>query len=145
MQVIDVRLKERLEREARRVRRLVETVHRSGRSEELEGGGDNTPLSETADAARIVEEREIDHHLLTWLIDRAVDLERALERIQAGTYGWCVRCEEPIHTERLEAVPETAYCLRCQKIVETEAGPAEGLRIGWKETADSYRKEAEGF
>ena len=41
-------------------------------------------------------------------------IERALERIQAGTFGECVSCGEPIPHKRLTAMPWTGYCLRCQ-------------------------------
>jgi DnaK suppressor protein len=44
-------------------------------------------------------------------------VEAALGRLDAGTYGRCVRCEEPIAAERLEALPWAAHCIDCQRIV----------------------------
>lgn len=38
---------------------------------------------------------------------------RALERIEEGTFGLCSRCGDPIHPERLEAIPFADRCARC--------------------------------
>jgi RNA polymerase-binding transcription factor DksA len=40
-------------------------------------------------------------------------IERAAQRLAAGTYGHCLRCGEPIPAERLEALPATETCLAC--------------------------------
>lgn len=39
----------------------------------------------------------------------------ALARIEDGTYGICVHCEEEISPKRLNAVPHTPYCIECQE------------------------------
>jgi RNA polymerase-binding transcription factor DksA len=44
--------------------------------------------------------------------ERRVQIERALERIEAGTYGRCVTCGRPIERERLELVPEASECVK---------------------------------
>ena len=41
-------------------------------------------------------------------------LDRALERIDNGTYGYCVECDEPIAKARLEAVPHAGMCVDCK-------------------------------
>jgi DnaK suppressor protein len=40
------------------------------------------------------------------------EVERALEKLDDGTYGLCDDCGEPIAPERLEAIPWTALCVR---------------------------------
>ncbi len=45
-------------------------------------------------------------------------IERALERIEAGTYGICPDCNEPIPVERLEAVPTATRCVPCKEKAE---------------------------
>lgn len=40
-------------------------------------------------------------------------IERAIERIQRGTYGKCCKCARPIW-ERLEAIPFAELCIECQ-------------------------------
>ncbi len=42
----------------------------------------------------------------------------ALERIEDGTYGQCLACEEKINDKRLEAVPWARFCLQCQERME---------------------------
>lgn len=76
--------------------------------------------TDNADAATPLFERERDDAMLqdfTGVIER---IDRALARIDAGTYGICVRCGKPIEEARLEAFPNSEYNLECQEIVENE-------------------------
>ena len=45
-------------------------------------------------------------------------IDEALVRIEAGEYGECVHCGEPVQEKRLEAVPWARHCLRCQDLQE---------------------------
>lgn len=45
---------------------------------------------------------------------RQVLIDAALMSIRQGRYGLCRSCEEPISLKRLEARPETPFCLDCQ-------------------------------
>ncbi|AQZ50461.1 MULTISPECIES: TraR/DksA family transcriptional regulator [Martelella] len=45
--------------------------------------------------------------------DELKALEAALQRIEAGTYGKCVKCGKPISEERLDVVPQTPFCKKC--------------------------------
>src|SRR5262245_33303753 len=52
-------------------------------------------------------------------------IQKALERIDNGTFGVCEECDEPISLKRLEARPETTLCIRCkedQERVERDFG-----------------------
>jgi DnaK suppressor protein len=55
-------------------------------------------------------------------LDRESNLLRhvkgALARIADGSYGVCMHCEEDIKPKRLEAVPWTKYCIRCQEAAD---------------------------
>jgi RNA polymerase-binding protein DksA len=44
-------------------------------------------------------------------------VDAALARLDAGTFGSCIRCGRPIAPERLEALPWAAHCIDCQRIV----------------------------
>ncbi|MEA2717118.1 MAG: hypothetical protein QOI99_1435 [Actinomycetota bacterium] len=45
----------------------------------------------------------------------AVDeIDRALQKIDAGTYGVCERCGNPIPKARLKALPYAALCVACK-------------------------------
>ena len=52
-------------------------------------------------------------------LDRESNLLRnvrlALARMADGSYGTCLHCEEEIKPKRLDAVPWTPYCIRCQE------------------------------
>ena len=52
--------------------------------------------------------------------DILVQINAALERMDDGTYGLCLRCGKPINPERLEAFPYVAYDIDCQSILERE-------------------------
>jgi RNA polymerase-binding transcription factor DksA len=41
-----------------------------------------------------------------------------LDRIQAGTFGTCVKCGKPIGERRLDAVPHTPFCQSCAQSFE---------------------------
>ena len=55
-------------------------------------------------------------------LDRGSNLLRsvrgALARIADGSYGICLHCEEEIKPKRLDAVPWTKYCIRCQEAAD---------------------------
>jgi DnaK suppressor protein len=44
---------------------------------------------------------------------RLLQVEQALRRIEAGTYGVCLKCEERISVMRLKVRPEAHLCVRC--------------------------------
>ena len=73
-----------------------------------------------ADHASEMFDREVDESLEdnAELIVREID--DALERIDAGTYGICVRCGQSIPEERLAAVPYAVLCVPCKR--EEERG-----------------------
>src|SRR5579864_7792452 len=58
-------------------------------------------------------------------LDRESQLLRnvraALARIDEGTYGICMHCEEDISPKRLAAVPWTAFCIQCQEVADRSA------------------------
>ena len=55
-------------------------------------------------------------------LDRESNLLRnvraALHRINEGTFGVCMHCEEDISLKRLNAVPWAPYCIQCQEIAD---------------------------
>ncbi|MDQ2899859.1 MAG: TraR/DksA family transcriptional regulator [Acidobacteriota bacterium] len=44
-----------------------------------------------------------------------IEVQDALRRMEAGTYGICAECGEPIPPKRLDAVPWTRVCIQCQR------------------------------
>src|SRR5579859_6446232 len=55
-------------------------------------------------------------------LDRESNLLRnvrnALARLEDGTFGICLHCEEDISLKRLNAVPWAGYCIQCQEIAD---------------------------
>ena len=49
---------------------------------------------------------------------RLREIRAALQRIDDGTFGMCLNCEEEIAAKRLAAVPWTALCIVCQEAAE---------------------------
>jgi RNA polymerase-binding transcription factor len=47
---------------------------------------------------------------------RLEDVDAAVVRLNAGTYGICERCEQPIAPERLEARPAARTCISCASL-----------------------------
>jgi DnaK suppressor protein len=46
-------------------------------------------------------------------------IDASLQRIRTGTFGVCVGCGDDIDVRRLDALPWTEYCLRCQEAFES--------------------------
>ena len=42
----------------------------------------------------------------------------AIARVDAGTYGRCEECQEPIAKPRLQALPYTPHCIQCARTLE---------------------------
>jgi DnaK suppressor protein len=70
------------------------------------------------DEVQLAGERELAIRTL----DRESSLLRhvraALGRIADGSYGVCLHCDEEIKPKRLDAVPWTPYCIRCQEAAD---------------------------
>ncbi|MDI9457216.1 MAG: TraR/DksA C4-type zinc finger protein, partial [Bacillota bacterium] len=66
-------------------------------------------------------ERSKDLSLRELRFSQLRQVEEALARIDAGTYGICLRCGEMISAARLEAVPEAPLCLPCREYEERAA------------------------
>jgi DnaK suppressor protein len=68
-----------------------------------------------ADAGAKAFEREHELALSKNAQDLLEQGERALARIDAGTYGVCESCGQPIGKARLQAFPQAALCVVCKQ------------------------------
>ena len=57
------------------------------------------------------------------------EVRAALQRIEAGTYGLCIVCGDPIEPERLQAVPTARRDLRHEEESERQRGGVETPRL----------------
>jgi RNA polymerase-binding transcription factor len=67
---------------------------------------------ESADAGTATFEREKDLSIENNVRDLLQKIERALGRIEAGTYGLCDRCGKPIEKARIKALPYVDLCIK---------------------------------
>jgi RNA polymerase-binding transcription factor DksA len=66
-----------------------------------------------ADSSQVTAERGEVEALAAKLRETLADVERALQKIDEGTYGTCERCGQAIAEARLEAMPAARYCINC--------------------------------
>ena len=91
---------------------------------------DDIAIEKTPDAideVQLAGERELAIRNLDRESNLLRNVKGALARIADGSYGICMHCEEDIKIKRLDAVPWTKYCIKCQEAAdrhefETETG-----------------------
>lgn len=76
------------------------------------------PGRDGADDAVEVYTSDLEEGLEDDLAASLDEVAAALERVDAGTYGACVDCGEPIPDKRLAALPASARCMDCQRKAE---------------------------
>ncbi len=104
-------LKERLESERASVERQLAEYGAAG------DGGLQVRVDEGfADSAQATAERSEILSLVEQLLGTHKEVTAALDRIEAGTYGRCERCGQPIAPERLQAVPTARLCFSCKQL-----------------------------
>lgn len=69
---------------------------------------------DTSDLAEEYAERERDLALSAIELDQLKEIEAALARIDAGTYGICANCGNLIPAGRLQILPYATHCVTCQ-------------------------------
>ena len=97
--------------------------HRAELRKEIDELGADPDVDELAfvddvgfsDRSHSAEERSRLISLVRALRSNLRDVERALAKMQAGTYGTCERCGNAIAPERLEALPWAALCIDCKQ------------------------------
>ena|SRR5207247_925957 len=78
-------------------------------------------IEKTADAldeVQLAGERELAIRNLDRESNLLRNVRAALGRMADGSYGVCLHCEEDISPKRLNAVPWTAYCIKCQEAAD---------------------------
>ncbi|MER6830051.1 TraR/DksA C4-type zinc finger protein [Streptosporangium sp. NPDC000563] len=99
---------------ATEIRELTEEIAKAeteiASSDVTDGAGDDQ-----ADAGARTYEREREIALTLNSRDLVAQNERAIARIDAGTYGVCESCHQPIGKERLQAFPRATLCVACKQ------------------------------
>ena len=72
---------------------------------EVEGGDDTT--------AQLWQASEVRDGLNDEAVSELGEISRALARLEAGDYGICTTCGEPIDPKRLKVLPYAEHCVAC--------------------------------
>ena len=107
------RFRQMLLDERERVRGALDYLHPPGSIEDetADESYDNHP----ADVATATYDREMDSTLEDNSEAVLAAIDKALGKIEAGTYGICERCGKQIDPERLEALPYAELCIECKR------------------------------
>ncbi|MGH2500794.1 MAG: TraR/DksA C4-type zinc finger protein [Candidatus Limnocylindria bacterium] len=93
-------------------RTLAAVTERLAVAQSESGGELSLADQHPADSATETEERELDLTRQRMFEARLRRIDAATDRIAKGTYGRCAVCGQPIPEERLEALPETPWCVK---------------------------------
>jgi DnaK suppressor protein len=85
--------------------------------EAIQAPGQMTYGSQAAAASQVFEQQR-DLALRDHASQQLELVDAALERLDAGTFGACLRCGRPIAPGRLEALPWAAHCIECQSAID---------------------------
>jgi RNA polymerase-binding protein DksA len=100
-----------LEARARILRAVIQTDEELATREDHQPGSPVEDACDTATQALLARLEGRDRHELD-------EIDAARARLEAGTFGGCERCRQPIPLTRLRAVPAARLCLPCQAIQE---------------------------
>lgn len=105
-------LYQRLKEEKKQLEKRLEQLRARGQplSERREG----SPFGKREEEADEAFELEKRLALEKKLRDTLAEIEHALQKYEAGTYGVCDSCGQPIEPARLEALPQANLCLNCK-------------------------------
>lgn len=95
--------------------------------EELAHVKHSSASGDVADAAFDSSGEEIASTLAELEARELAQIERALKRLKAGTYGKCEVCSVKIPVARLNALPFSTFCVKCQREMELDGGWAAGM------------------
>ncbi|WP_230298530.1 TraR/DksA family transcriptional regulator [Actinomadura coerulea] len=84
-------------------------------SQIAEGDASDGAGDDQADAGAKTYEREHELALAYNSQDLLAQIERAVQRMDAGTYGICESCARPIGKARLQAFPRATLCVTCKQ------------------------------
>jgi RNA polymerase-binding protein DksA len=116
---------ELLRRRAAEADRIVEFIDHTSLAGDEEGvtGELTTADQHPADTSDMTFQRELDLTVREMAQAREAQVEQALDRLRAGTYGICQECGRPIDPERLRARPEATLCIECQRARDAVSPP----------------------
>jgi RNA polymerase-binding protein DksA len=110
---IRVALQERCDELRQEYDQTIDEISEAQRDRLTDSAGDDQ-----ADTGTKTFEREQEISLANNILERINQVERALERLEEGNYGWCEKCGTAIPVERLAAFPSATLCVSCKQLEE---------------------------
>ena len=108
------RFKKRLEEERERLEEQIADYQRVLEEARLtESSSDRSPDPGNAEASSMKLEYAKELSIEQNTLDLLSKANRALERVEAGTYGICETCGKAIPVERLDVLPHSTLCVEC--------------------------------
>lgn len=112
-------IRDALVREHERLVAEIDDLESSDRDTLSDSSGENNYRDALPDLGSATFAREIDFTLEDEAREHLAQVDRALKRIDEGTYGTCTRCGDTIPRTRLEAMPEAELCVPCKEWEES--------------------------
>lgn len=108
------RFRKRLEEEKDRLEEQIEDYERDLEEARLtESSSDRSPDPGNAEASSMKLEYAKELSIEQNTLDLLSKVNRALDRVAAGTYGTCESCGNAIPVERLDVLPYSTLCVEC--------------------------------
>ncbi len=112
-------IKTALEAERDRLAHEISDLERDSATNLSETSGENNYRDHMADQGSATFGKELDMTLEGAAREMHATVVAALERIEDGAYGTCVRCGQPVAVERLIAMPAAGLCIACKEWEES--------------------------
>jgi RNA polymerase-binding protein DksA len=115
MAVDTMRFRDLLQGERQKVLEAIEYLHGENPKSLKDETEESTADNHLADTATVTLDREIDYTLEENSEHVLKAIDRALAKIETGTFGICETCGRPIAEERLAAIPYATQCIDCKR------------------------------
>ncbi|HEX3148787.1 MAG TPA: TraR/DksA family transcriptional regulator [Gemmataceae bacterium] len=105
-------------------------------------GSTKMTSADAADAAFDHTGEELSSQLAELEARELNQIERALLRLKQGTYGLCEACQTKIPVARLNVLPYSTLCIKCQREAESDANwLADRRNANWEAVSDGSPME----
>src|SRR5438105_7617887 len=108
----------------------------AGELEDLRNSKARDSIGDSADAAFDSGNEEVASQLAELEARELNQIERAIARMKQGTYGLCEVCQTKIPVARLNALPYSTTCVKCQREMETYPGWSDRRNADWEKVGE---------
>jgi DnaK suppressor protein len=112
-------LKAALEAELDHLTEELADLERDSSTNLSDQSGENNYRDHMADQGTATFGKELDLSLEGNAREMYAQVRRALDRIDAGAYGKCIRCGADVPVDRLRAMPAAELCITCKEWEES--------------------------